>query len=335
MARLRKFPLSLLPVFWHGHRPWKVAHYCEPGRKDLSRFLGSLQRRRLMDSANRASSSLIKNKLCFPALLGRHAHLVPENIGFLKDGRCYDLRQGGFDPVDPLALLADFGGDVVVKPVDGMQSLGVHFVSLRDGVPLLDGTPLGSQQLIALADPQGSIICRRVEQHPDLARIFPDALMTVRVLSFFDDLTGRGHVLNSFVRIGTRQSAPFEAAARGGRVANFDFATGRLEGMLELGKLGYFGQTPRRYLDNHPDTGQRVAGVTLPNWPTVRDAVQGLIDELPLFEFIGWDIVITTDGFAILEANTRPFLEYQQYFTPLLDHPQFRAFLVRRGIVPG
>ncbi len=333
MAGASPFPLDHSRAFLHGFRPWTVSLFCEPGVKDLSRYLSFRERRRICNGTNREIVALTNNKLFFPQSLGPWAHLVPENVAFVKAGICHDLRSGSFDRVAPDQLWAAQSGRFVIKPIGGKCSRGVHFITVRDGKPYLQDEPLSGSELLALADPTGSIICRYAEQHPDISRIYPDAVTTVRLHSYYDDAAARGRFLCGFVRMGTDASAPFESLTRGGLAVSLDIATGTMGQGLVYGLHSFRHKPLRHYTDIHPDTDERISGVQLPNWQHMMDTMQRLVDALPLFEFIGWDIVLTPDSFAILEANTRPCTDSIQYFQPLLDDHAFREFLVRRGFI--
>ncbi|WP_319824373.1 sugar-transfer associated ATP-grasp domain-containing protein [Thalassovita sp.] len=333
MTGIHPYPLGHSRAFFHGFRPWTVSLFCEPGVKDLSRYLSFLERRRICNNTNREIVSLTNNKLFFPQSLGPWAYLVPENVAYMKNGQCFDVRSGSFDRVSPERLLATESGRFVIKPIGGKCSRGVHFITVTDGVPFQQDKPLTGQELAALADPSGSIVCRYIEQHRDISRIFPEAVMTIRLHTYHDDATGRGRILCGFARMGTAASAPFESITRGGLVVSLDIETGTLGQGLRFGAQTFRRKPPRHFTDTHPDTGERINGFPLPNWQQMIDTMQQLTDALPLFEFIGWDIVLTSDSFSILEANTRPCTDTIQYFQPLLDDRPFRDFLIRRGFL--
>ncbi|WP_319824375.1 sugar-transfer associated ATP-grasp domain-containing protein [Thalassovita sp.] len=331
---MKKFPLSHTFAILRGYRPWVVARYAEPAVADLSRFLNFLERRKLCDNTNRAVSSLVNNKLFFAQALGPWQHLVPQNFCYLEGGQCYDLRGGGFDPVPLEQVIAQEGGRFVLKPVGGTRSRGVHFVSMLDGQLLADGQPTDAHNVQQLADPvSGSILCRCLQQHPDVSAIFPDALMTLRILTYYDDALGRGRILGGFARIGTNATAPFEAASKGGLQAQIDFETGTLHGAITFAPQTWWSRPQRSYLDVHPDTGGRIKGMRIPHWDDLHATLQQMIDALPIFQFTGWDFAITPDAFAVIEANDRPGTDTIQYFRPLLDDAQFRDFLIRHRMI--
>lgn len=326
-------PKLILNSLMRAHRPARVNRYAGVEAGNLDLYLSFLDRRRICDALNPTAKDIIGNKLFFPVAMGRWGHLVPENIFLLHRGRCLDPRHG-YSTTDPLDLMQRAGGRFVIKPVLGRRSRDVHFVSLVDGVPLIDGHAATRTDILSLgADGAGSICCRFIEQHPDLARIFPEAIITLRILTYFDEIAGKGRFLAGFARIGTKASAPFEATSKAGLQAELSLDQGVLNSALTF-EGGAFWTRPRRIGHAaHPETGTRIEGVQIPHWHDIRATLQSMLDDLPFFEFIGWDIIVTPESFAILEANVRPGTDTPQYFRPLLADDGFRAFLLRRGLI--
>ena len=84
---------------------------------------------------------------------------------------------------------------------------------------------------------------------------------------------------------------------------------------------------------SHPDTGEPIEGVVIPGLDNCIEGLLQAASHLPFCPCIGWDVVITEDGFSILEANPIPGLIIVQIHTPLLIDPRTRQFFQRWGVV--
>ena len=56
----------------------------------------------------------------------------------------------------------------------------------------------------------------------------------------------------------------------------------------------------------HPDTGEMLLGVEIPHWQELKEKVSSAAKELSEVPYLGWDVAITPDGVAIIEANEAP-----------------------------
>jgi hypothetical protein len=76
----------------------------------------------------------------------------------------------------------------------------------------------------------------------------------------------------------------------------------------------------------HPESGARIAGVFLPFWTEVREGLLEVCRAVPFLRYVGWDIIITEDGFKILEGNNHSGVNSIQTHAPLLVNPAVRRF---------
>ncbi|MBR0499660.1 MAG: hypothetical protein IJJ72_01545 [Bacteroidales bacterium] len=133
------------------------------------------------------------------------------------------------------------------------------------------------------------IIQGKLEQHPDLARLNPTSVNTIRVLSY-----RKGEeviILYAVIRIG-RLGKVVDNETAGGVKADIDLQTGRIKGPA-------FGSPTEKNMPQ-TDSGVDLDNYLIPSFPQVLDFVKGLHLRLPYFKLIGWDISVDTSGNPVM-----------------------------------
>ena len=64
----------------------------------------------------------------------------------------------------------------------------------------------------------------------------------------------------------------------------------------------------------------------MPHWDTVRETLLNIANSHKYISYVGWDIVITEDGFKILEINGNPDVNLMQVHKPLLTDERVQRF---------
>jgi hypothetical protein len=125
-------------------------------------------------------------------------------------------------------------------------------------------------------------------------------------------------------RFGVNRSAPTDNYARGGVHARIDLATGRLSHAVGNPKFN-----PGTHA-SHPDTGERIEGVEIPNWPSAMQAILDLAGAFGFLTFVGWDVIATNDGVVVIEGNNPPSRAVQMW-QPFLTDERVRRFFEAHG----
>lgn len=130
-----------------------------------------------------------------------------------------------------------------------------------------------------------------LHQHEAISRLNPNAVNTLRVLTY------RGEILLAVLKLGTGDSIVDNQHAKGLN-GNVDLETGITNTVFyDLDYNPYY---------RHPDTGEMLIGVEIPHWQELKDKVTAAAKELREVPYLGWDVAITPDGIAIIEANEAP-----------------------------
>jgi hypothetical protein len=205
---------------------------------------------------------------------------------------------------------------VVLKPARGRGGTGVRIASPRDVAAMVAG-------------PDTELIVQeQVRQHPQLARIHPPSLNTVRVLVV--RLPGHGPVLAAAAhRWGVAGTGPVDNLSSGGLCSRVDLETGRLGPAV-----GEARARRRIEMDHHPDTGELITGVLVPQWARVRELALELMTAFPELDHVGWDLAVTDRGVRVIEGNgSMPAVSIFQMHGPFLTDDRLRDYYARTGML--
>ena len=53
----------------------------------------------------------------------------------------------------------------------------------------------------------------------------------------------------------------------------------------------------------HPDSGITIKGFQIPKWDELKKLVEDIMNELPAYRYVGWDLVLTPRGWCVMEGN--------------------------------
>ena len=133
------------------------------------------------------------------------------------------------------------------------------------------------------------IIQSKLEQHPDLARLNPTSVNTLRVMSYRRD--NEVIILYAVIRIG-RQGRVVDNETAGGIKADIDLQTGRIKGPA-------FGSPTEKNMPQ-TDSGAVLDNYLIPSFPEILQFVKDLHFRLPYFRLVGWDISVDTNGNPVM-----------------------------------
>jgi len=139
------------------------------------------------------------------------------------------------------------------------------------------------------------IVQKLIVQHPEIAKIHPESVNTVRICSLL--MEDGVHILSSCLRMGTGNSRVDNVTAGG-------ISCGiRENGFLD--KYAYTYYTGERSTQ-HPSSGVVYDGFQVPSYEKAVELVMHAHPVIGHFRLVSWDIAIDESGEAILiEANMR------------------------------
>ncbi len=142
------------------------------------------------------------------------------------------------------------------------------------------------------------IFQEKVKQHPDLERLSPASLNTIRFDTFIDD-DGKIEVLSGFLKMSTNK-AVVDNVISGGCGVGIDENSGRLK-RNGYSKVRISGVD---VLTEHPLTGIRFEGFPVPFFREARDLAAKAASFMPGLRIVGWDIGIGVTGPVLIEGNS-------------------------------
>jgi len=199
--------------------------------------------------------------------------------------------------------------DFVVKPAQGSGGDGILVITnrLKGFYRKANGSLMAPAELehhvsnilsgiFSLGGhPDKALIEYRVRFDPVFEAISYQGVPDVRIIVFC------GVPVMSMVRLPTRMSDGKANLHQGAIGAGIDMATGRTLTAVWRNDV----------VDEHPDTGNPVTGIQIPQWPRLLE-LAARCHELSGLGYIGVDIVLDHElGPLILELNARPGLNIQ------------------------
>ena len=211
--------------------------------------------------------------------------------------------------VRELDRILDGRREFVIKPAQGSGGNGIMVIADRRGVNFLraSGASVTRSELEHFISnvlsgmyslgglPDKAIIEYRVKPHAVFDAVSYQGVPDIRTIVF------RGVPVASMVRLPTRQSDGKANLHQGAIGAGIDLASGRTVDGVWFNNV----------LDAHPDSGNRVRGIQVPDWDELLTLSARSYD-LTRLGYLGVDVVLDRDhGPLVLEYNARPGLNIQ------------------------
>ncbi|MEX0923951.1 MAG: sugar-transfer associated ATP-grasp domain-containing protein [Rhodovibrionaceae bacterium] len=289
---------------------------------DAERFVGSR-------TINGPYAILLDDKLLFDRLLADFPSLKPRFFGVLDGARVLSAQGvGGDSGARSLRDLLQRERRLAIKPATGGGGRGFAvFEALQDGGFALDGAPTSLERLETHGRAESRLMVGElVAQHADLAALYPRTTNTLRLITMQDE-TGAPFVARAVARIGRTQSEPTDNWITGGLCAQVD---------LETGVLGEAASFPAEssvlsWYETHPESGAQICGARIPHWQVIHSGILEVARTVPFLPYVGWDLVVTPQGFKIIEGNSYSGVNLLQIHGPLLRDERVRDFFRRHG----
>ena len=184
---------------------------------------------------------------------------------------------------------------IIYKPLGGNRGFGVEAFDLNSDnmqeiYDRLTTYPVG-------------VVEQYVVQHPEMLRLCPSSVNTIRVVTFSSNtqpVTADGKYVDiayTALRIGGGGSI-VDNFHSGGMVSIIDLESGKLITDAADMECNVF--------THHPATGVEIKGFQIPYYKEALAMVTEAVTKNKLEGYLGWDIAIAEDGPLLIEVNNRP-----------------------------
>lgn len=255
--------------------------------------------RYILEYNERRNYPLVDDKALTKQMALKHGVAVPDLYGMIE------IQQQVKSLPDILAGHADF----VIKPANGSQGEGILVITGKtEGLyRKVDGALVSDEDLKFLVtnilsgiyslggQPDKALVEYRVKFDPVFEDIAYRGVPDVRIIIF------KGVPVMAMVRLPTRMSDGKANLHRGCIGAGIDISTGHTLTAVWKNSI----------VTEHPDTGNPVSGVEIPQWSRLLEIAAGAY-EMTNLGYQGIDLVLDKErGPLLLELNARPGLNIQ------------------------
>lgn len=202
---------------------------------------------------------------------------------------------------------------VMVKPDDGTGGKGVEKLYRKD-------YPDAGALFDSLKAGRTGVVEEVLLQHPDLNRMNPSSINTLRVVTILNE--AGPNIVYAHIRIGNG-GRPVDNLHSGGMFAPIKMDTGRVQ------YPGY--DKNRKTYTVHPQTGVEIEGFQIPLWEEAKALCLEAAKLVPQMRYVGWDVAVTPSGPVLVEGNNLPGYDILQMPPHTPDKtgmlPRFREFV--------
>jgi hypothetical protein len=277
-------------------------------------------------------SHWIDDKLTIRYLLDPFKVFLPKYYYQLAGGEILGLPdcQKSQDPsIDDIFTLLQDVKFLAAKLMIGSQGAGFFKLSCLDNVYFLNDNPISNEDLSQIlmgwmrTKGGGYLITEYLLPCHYLRQYWGNTPNAIRI-SVIRNKNQEPEISFAFIRFGTESTGAIDNANRGGIMCKIDISDGRFyDGKIITDNIMY----ECKY---HPSTKRLLEGV-IPNWQLIKDKIYEISRYIPQVIYMGFDLVVTDDGFKIIEINSHQAIGYIQSNTPYLSSTPTAEFF--KGLI--
>jgi hypothetical protein len=269
----------------------------------------------------------IDDKLTYKYILQPFSDYTPKYYFELRKGsivKLMDCPSKFTADMESVVNLLQQEKQLAVKPLAGTGGQGFYKVSVNIDKYSVNYMQMNIDELGKfLASLDRFIVTEYVISHEAIRRIYKGSPNTLRVIAVHNE-NEEPIIVGAYYRFGNSSTGVVDNIDAGGIACGVDI----FKGILHSPKL-HIGS---EWLDApvHPDTKIRIEG-KVPHWELILQIVVDICKYLPQLKYMSFDIIITENGFKIIEINSHGAIYVMQMYFPLLKNRHiYRLFRMNK-----
>lgn len=206
-----------------------------------------------------------------------------------------------------------------VKLIAGSLGKGFYKLSCEDNTFYINDkkvTESDLQQFISQL--KNYAITEYIVSHKSIRKVYDKTANNLRIMMINDDEFGP-KITGAFMKFGTKKSGMIEHVWAGGIFCKIDLEDGTI-----LNPYMYIDKQLTR-ISIHPDTKEKIEG-TVPYWNLIKSKLTEIGNYIPQVKYMGFDVLVTDEGFKIIEINSHQGLNLMQMYYPVMKNDINRRF---------
>lgn len=271
-------------------------------------------------------SAWIDDKLTMKYMLRPFDEYLPEYYFQLTESGILRLMDCPCDIGSDLSGVLELlrrEGHLTFKALAGSLGEGFYKLSYKNNIYCINNKTSDLKDVEALLlNLKGYLVTEYILSHDSIRKIYDVTPNTLRVQLIRNE-DKKPKITGSFIRFGTRESGVLETPLAGGIIAGVDLINGRtFDANIIINQN-------LKNIKYHPDTNEDLE-LVLPAWEDIKLKVEEISDYMPQLSYLGFDIIITNEGFRIIEINSLTAPTVLSYYYPLFADGYSKEYFTKK-----
>ncbi len=280
---------------------------------------------------NKQFSFVLNNKLVFSLILDRYEDYKADYYCLITKGMVLPASDKfRLNELNDIINLCKEKKKLVIKPLSMNAGLNVSFFKADCEKLFINNSEITvSKALEFLSTLKNYVVCEYIHQHEYASMIYPEISNSIRIQTMWDYDLQEPFIAIAIQNFGRSTSAlPVDNWAQGGLCSLVELEKGILS------KAASYPTEPKLvWHEKHPDTNAQIEGILIPHWNNTKLKILEMARSFSFIPYIGWDIIITKEGFKVIEGNNMTGVRFFQIYGPLLKDQRVEKFYKYHKII--